>query len=573
VSTNIKQSILLIAGIPDRLSQLKELLEYELPEYGCLCVTDAETALQRALQHVPIGIIWDHPSGVDTTFLDSLRSHEQTSDIPVLLILPEQEAAALLTATTAYGVWGTLSVSVDKSEILHELSRMLNTTASDVTSVHKLEMQLERERNRNEIILRYQYLMAGVTSILTGDSSLDKGVQTALRSIVETIGIQYAGVFQLERESGAFTPLSTFVDTQAESGNLFREISDDVLPELKSQLAQGLVITIENSDSLAAAEKALYAQVGISSLLGIPVLVQGELRLVVMLMDSKSREWDADLVTCLRSISNIILNTWDRYNEFQGRLKAEQQRTEAVQLAERTSRLASLGTLVAGISHEINQPLNATMITVDGMLYWERRNKQIPHETYVNNLRLLAEQAERIDSIIRNKRQLVGEEETKPPGATDLNLAVQHALVLVGQRLQNYGIQLELQLEEPATMVLGHVSHLQQVVLNLVTNAMRVLEHAEQESKNIIIRTSIRNSYGVLDILDNGPGLSPDAISRIFDPFFTEGEQAGMGLGLSITQNIVDSYRGQITASNRSERGAHFCVELPLQNASEKDSA
>ncbi|HPG38164.1 MAG TPA: PAS domain S-box protein [bacterium] len=236
---------------------------------------------------------------------------------------------------------------------------------------------------------------------------------------------------------------------------------------------------------------------------------------------------------------------------------------DALQLADRASRLASLGTLAAGISHEINQPLTALKIKVDSLLYWGEENPELMKKNLEQNLQFISREADKIDNIIKHMRSLAQIDQAPPPAQININSIIDNILTLIGQQLQSHRIKVVLKLHEPAPFILAHETPMEQVLINLTINAMYALDSLEKEDKTIILSTRLQNDSCIIEVEDNGPGISEDNITRIFDPFYTTKiGKDGMGLGLAIVQNILSSIGAAITAENVKTGGALFRITL-----------
>jgi PAS domain S-box-containing protein len=242
--------------------------------------------------------------------------------------------------------------------------------------------------------------------------------------------------------------------------------------------------------------------------------------------------------------------------------KAEKERSEALRMADQASRLASLGTLAAGIAHEINQPLNAIKVTSDSFLFWEKKNKIFERDRIKQDFTLVSEQADKIDDIIQHMRGLIYQE--KKLTSTDLNSVIQKALSFVGKQLKSHGIGLQLKLDKSLPLVKCQPTLMEQVTINLVVNAMHALGEYKSADKQVVLSTRHEDENCILDVLDNGPGIPPENLDKIFDPFFTtKTGGVGLGFGLSIVFNIIKGFGGTISVKNRDEGGAHFTVLIP----------
>jgi PAS domain S-box-containing protein len=225
-----------------------------------------------------------------------------------------------------------------------------------------------------------------------------------------------------------------------------------------------------------------------------------------------------------------------------------------------SDKMASIGQLVSGVAHELNNPL--TSIAGLAELLLERP----PHpELPRDHLRVIHDQAERAGRIVRNlltfARKGVPEKT-----AVDLNDVVVRTALLIVYELHIHGIELDSDLSPDAPTVLGDRYELQQVLLNLVTNAVQAVSGLEAgKPRRIGLSTSRSNCEAVLRVRDNGPGVSKDIVPYLFTPFFTtKGPGEGTGLGLSLSYGLVKSHGGVLEYEAPDQGGAEFKVTLPL---------
>jgi len=253
----------------------------------------------------------------------------------------------------------------------------------------------------------------------------------------------------------------------------------------------------------------------------------------------------------------------DAYSKLREAHKKRKSIEEQLIVAEKR---ASLGTMAAGIAHEIAQPLNGLKITVDGMEYWFRQGKKIEFPVIREKLKKVSNHANRINEIITYMRTVFRNQEPRNLDSIDLNSAIQNAMSIMLQACQDENIKIDLTLAENLPPVQAQGLQIEQVVLNLVQNSIQALHGSHSKEKWIQIKTSCSRGIVRLRIADNGIGLG-EPIARIFDPFYTTHEAGGgMGLGLCIVQNLVSSWNGKIKAANRKKGGALFTVELPALN-------
>jgi C4-dicarboxylate-specific signal transduction histidine kinase len=237
-----------------------------------------------------------------------------------------------------------------------------------------------------------------------------------------------------------------------------------------------------------------------------------------------------------------------------------QQRLELVRAEfAHASRIATLGELAASVAHEISQPLSA-IITNSGttLRVLEKDASRLPL------LRSLAEHtlgaANRAAEIVTQIRAVVAPitPERQP---LSLDAMVSEALPFVRHELKQGQVQLILRFEQHLPLTCGDCVQLQQVVVNLVLNAIQAMQDLPEDERQIEIATARDGDMVMLTVDDTGPGIVPEAQERLFDSFYTT-KPRGMGIGLAVCRSIAESHGGSIAACPRS-RGARFVLTLP----------
>ncbi|GHV53105.1 histidine kinase [Deltaproteobacteria bacterium] len=230
----------------------------------------------------------------------------------------------------------------------------------------------------------------------------------------------------------------------------------------------------------------------------------------------------------------------------------------------RVQRLEALGSLAAGISHEINQPLSALQLYASGMQMLLENSPETPVELVQERIALILAQADKIGQIVSHMRALVMQEENPPPTPIRVTDAVSAAMGLVGMQMRDHDVAVIIDLPENLPLVMANLMQMEQVVINLLVNAMHALNTVERSAKTIRITAEIHEG-GLVTVrfTDNGPGLG-SIQQHIFDPFFSTKESPlSMGLGLSIVLAFVTSWGGVIDAANNAETpGATFSITL-----------
>jgi PAS domain S-box-containing protein len=318
--------------------------------------------------------------------------------------------------------------------------------------------------------------------------------------------------------------------------------------------------------------QALYA-VSLSALLGPDDLVQLETRVNAILAEGRPpphaysvRRYDG---------STVLLETSSVPFEYEGKpsvLTMGRDVTERRALEARlvqADRLAALGTMAAGVAHEINNPLTYLIINLDWLARKLSEVARDPESTggLTEILQEARSGAKRVATIVRELRSFSrADGDTKE--AVDLKAVVRSAVKIAGHEIQPRA-RLSVALGA-APRVHANEGRLEQVVINLLLNAAQALPPAETETNEIrvIVRGDAQGN-AVLEISDNGEGIAPDVLPRIFDPFFTtKPPGVGTGLGLSICHGIVTSLGGKITVESVPSEGTTFRVSFPSSVAS-----
>jgi signal transduction histidine kinase len=174
----------------------------------------------------------------------------------------------------------------------------------------------------------------------------------------------------------------------------------------------------------------------------------------------------------------------------------------------------------------------------------------------------ITSQARRAGEIIRRLRALVGKQ-APSRGAADLNHLVREVCSFVEFETGRLGVQIVLDLVPGEVQVEVDLVQIEQVLLNLLTNALDALEEVEAPERRLRIGTNLRGGEAEVRVEDTGPGITPEGLERLFEPFYTT-KDTGMGMGLAISQTIVEDHGGRIWVESTLGQGTCFHLVLPL---------
>ncbi|MGW8302474.1 MAG: hybrid sensor histidine kinase/response regulator, partial [Desulfobacterales bacterium] len=262
---------------------------------------------------------------------------------------------------------------------------------------------------------------------------------------------------------------------------------------------------------------------------------------------------------------------------------AEEALKESQQQLQQAQKMEALGTLVAGVAHEINNPINLIMynlpliqkIWFDFLPVLLEQKKVLPdqkfggftYEFLADNLpQLIADMdmaANRVAKIVSDLKNFSKQSNVAEKSALQVNTAIKNALRLAQTTLRKSGVQIELELAEDLPLMLGNLQSIEQIILNIIINAIQAIDH---ENGIIRIRSGFQKKDGriLIAVSDNGCGISAAVADKLFLPFVTDKqEEGGTGLGLSVTYGLVQAHGGDISFETRKGKGTTFTISMP----------
>ena len=241
-----------------------------------------------------------------------------------------------------------------------------------------------------------------------------------------------------------------------------------------------------------------------------------------------------------------------------------EEREEIIRQLTLFNKTAGMGALVASLAHELNQPLsviqtNAGMIELVLNDHESKLDQDPRIDKAMTGLRKANHRAATIISTLRN---MFGSGR-KTISSFDFNELVNDVLLLCQPTFNRQGIQVQIQLHSEALIFTGDKSQLQQVLLNLITNAIEAFPATFEGLKKITIQTNIESNRIVMSVADNGVGISPEIEAVVFELLRTN-KESGMGIGLWLSKTIIDSHQGNISFTTHVNQGTRFVMTLPL---------
>ncbi|MEP6493179.1 MAG: PAS domain S-box protein [bacterium] len=335
--------------------------------------------------------------------------------------------------------------------------------------------------------------------------------------------------------------------------------------------ASDAIFTVDPDGSMSAVNRSLERSSGIGRdrLVGMPFVALVDSRdqavAAAALSDTFGGERrrvelryaaaDGELRYCSLTLTPLI-----EENRVSGALGVVRDMTDERRLADQLmqqEKLAAVGQLVSGVAHELNNPLASVMAFAQLLL---AAPADAPHDR--GAIEAINQESKRAAKIVSNLLTFARQHQPERTIA-DLNRVIDDTLELRRYALRVAQIDVQTRLDPRLPMTWADPFQLQQVVLNLITNAEQALSTWDGERK-IVLTTAHQGGHLVIRVGDSGPGIAPEHLSRIFNPFFTtKAVGEGTGLGLSISDGIIREHGGRIRAESRQGRGATFVIELP----------
>jgi PAS domain S-box-containing protein len=263
----------------------------------------------------------------------------------------------------------------------------------------------------------------------------------------------------------------------------------------------------------------------------------------------------------LRDEQGRIFRWYGTRTDIEDRKQAEDALHQARAELARVTRVATVGEMTASIAHEVNQPIAAVVTNAGACLRWLAAQPPDMEEAR-QALGRIVKDGNRAGEVIARIRALV---EKSPPRKDWLNIneTILEVVFLTASEVNENRISVQTQLSNDLPLILGDRIQLQQVILNLIKNAIEAMTEASDGPRELLVSSGKNESKGVLvAVRDTGPGLDPEALAHLFDTFYTT-KPEGMGMGLAISRSIIEAHGGRLWATPNEPHGAVFQFTLP----------
>lgn len=433
------------------------------------------------------------------------------------------------------------------------------------------EKSLQQKQQHLEDRYQFQKLIADVVVLLNSTNDFTKVTDPILQRITNHYHIGKVSLYKFDVRGSIKTVIGSKVSNKGKGILELKKQEYNNLNRIIEELKNSDFFLSSDLSNLTPEERRFYRKREIGAIAIFPIRVGTKLIGMAGFSQAYTYKWEESEIKELTTLMQLIANAWERNMQMNMHLEVEKKHVKAIQILEKSSRLASIGVMASGITHEINQPLNALRVTVDSIAYWERQNAMELPEIIKSKLLTLKSGISRIDEIIRHMRNFwIAPSATESELEVDLIQIIKNAYSLLETQLSEQKITTRLILPENEVMMKASFIQIEQIIINLLANAMQALKSVEQPVKTIVIKVKDNVSNIRLSITDNGPGISEEIGDALFDPFYSgQIESGGTGLGLAIVKTFVEKLGGRIEYKNNAEGGVTFTLTLFKLNKSE----
>jgi len=490
--------------------------------------------------------------------------------------------------------------------------RQVTATKADTDELHEItnvfDTLMHRFENTTEELGDRVYELVIIRELIEAASKsreIDELLNLLLEKVMAATQSLTGSVFKVEQDAERFRIVATRGLVPDTTQSLYLDIKESVANHVLHNRQPLLVENIETDSRTRRPNNPKY---GSPSFLVMPVLADGQIIAVLNLAQKEKNsiynEHDKQIATVMIgevgfALENIMLHAKikDYVEDLQKRTdelesvnqnlnqEVEQRKQTESALNEayadlkqtqgqlvQSGKLTAIGELAAGVAHELNQPLMVIRGQAQMLLKVQDAGSEI-----FEDLGIIEKNTKRVMRIIDHLRTFSRQSQSdfQP---VDVNRIIEESFLLIEEQLRLSGIDVERKYLENLPAVYGDVNQLEQVFLNLITNARDAIEKRRSLEKDpsdqikdeitVVTRTNATDPEWVeIYVKDTGEGVSSEVLNKIFDPFFTTKEVGkGTGLGLSISYGIIKDHKGDIEVIDTGAGGATFCIRLPKHN-------
>jgi signal transduction histidine kinase len=420
----------------------------------------------------------------------------------------------------------------------------------------------KRARESLEAAMKFERLVSEtLAALLTRERAADRNrvIEAGLREMGEMLGADGATLWERVSNEQAFLKTHRWVATELWMPPDRADGSS--LPWTVARVAGGSVVRFTSfSDLPPQAEQDLPAlrSIGVRSMMVVPLTVSGVVvRALCFATAREARDFPEALIPRVKVLGKVFASVLARD-------EAHRREQEARAQAAHATRVGAIGVFAASLTHELTQPLAASLANAETGVRLLAAPEPDLDELRATLADIVADERRAGDLVQKLRRFLRrGEVERME---LDLRELLEDVLHLVGREAKARGVQLRLDIVQALPKLVGDRVQLQQVVLNLLSNAIDAAADGDPTARDVVV---VADRYGdgvSVEVRDSGAGMDAETLARIFRAFFTT-KSKGMGLGLSISRTIIEAHDGTLSARSAPGKGATFRIELPVRRS------
>jgi signal transduction histidine kinase/AmiR/NasT family two-component response regulator len=453
-----------------------------------------------------------------------------------------------------FGSFGYLEKPFDTKAIRTTILTALFRSSIE-SRLRKLNVKYQEELENERII---REVLEQINLFLDPYKNMDN-VLNIICNRVKCIGI---GVYLLkgEEENDSFLKNAYSCKTVPEIQEIRNFPGIDVISMLKRFMFFPKISVLPQSFQV------LFNGSGIRSFFTMPLTIDNNFYGIISYFYNTGKSLGIRKRDFLRTISNTISLIVKKQHDYTKIQKIEEEKLLQSKLLLRAEQLASLGQLAGAVSHEIRQPLQSIKILADSVLFWKKEKKQLSYDELLENFQKISNRIDRIEKIIQNLRMLTQSPEKIDEKPVQVNRQIREALGLFDQKLKAHSIKLVLNLNTDIRDIVFSEISLQQIIANLINNAVNALDTVEKKVKIIRITSGESDGKVFIKIFNNGPQINIENRGKIFEPFFsTRQSRDGMGLGLYLVRNILTYFHSSIDMPGDEKEGVTFNMTFNIK--------
>jgi two-component system NtrC family sensor kinase len=458
-------------------------------------------------------------------------------------------------------VIGILSVDSGEAEAFTQDDERLLVMLANQAAIAIENARLYGEAKRADELAALNRIATAMVSTF----DLDQVFTLAMQGINETLRVEAGSLLLLDEAEGELVRRMTLWGEKSVRGEMTLSLGQGVAGWVVQE-GEPLLVADTRQECRLPSTTAQFLGVEAGSILCVPLVLREKTIGAIEVINKWGGKFTEDDLTLLNSIAAsvaIAIENARLYTEIKD-FADELARSQA-QLIQ-SEKLAATGKLAASIAHELNNPLQA----VQGCVYLVA-DQTAPHDPNRQYLDIAREELDRVARIVGRMVDFYRpSDEGRIP--TDVNALLESVVALVRKRLQQEGIEMDLELTPDLPLIVATGDHLKQVFLNIIINALEAMPQGgrlEMVTRYVSGRgdrkkASADAAFVEIEFADTGVGIPAEHINNIFDPFFTT-KSKGMGLGLSVSYGIVERHGGQIQVESKVGEGTTFVVRLPVE--------